>query len=146
MNANICGTLAVWDGGVDRGKVDSDILASQVKQYSEYKSSKSVPKKIISVHQCSLAVPFFRRLRGYWVDGRIRGHSDFLKHTAVTLARPQGSASLFADTESAEDAVEDVVGVDGADNFAELVQRGANFRRDQLLSPLIDDSLKRMTE
>ena len=40
----------------------------------------------------------------------------------------------LADAEAAEDAVEVVVGIDGADDLAELFERGAHLGGDQLVS------------
>jgi hypothetical protein len=42
--------------------------------------------------------------------------------------------SLFSDAKSAEDAVENVVGVDGADDFAKLGERVANVGGDELFA------------
>jgi hypothetical protein len=42
------------------------------------------------------------------------------------------SPALFSDAESTEDAVEEVVGVDGADHFAQLVQGAAKLQGQKL--------------
>src|SRR5829696_3113479 len=53
---------------------------------------------------------------------------------------------LFADAEPAEDAVEDVVGDDGADDLAELVDGLPQVDRDELVAAVEEQGLRRRPE
>ena len=50
---------------------------------------------------------------------------------------------LFSNAEAAKDAIEDVVGIDGADDLAQSIERAADFGGDKLLAAPTDDNLTR---
>src|ERR1700682_1722662 len=57
------------------------------------------------------------------------------------MGRERRARRLLADTEAAEDAVEDVVGDDGADDLAQLIDGLAEVDRDELVAAAQEEGL-----
>lgn len=96
------------------GMPNSKPLPSQQRRRADFRRMSARP-----------SVPWQPRRRGEDLEGRVE---------PAFPRRLDRLDVLLPDTKSAEDAVEHVFGVDGADDLSELIERDAQFGRDKLFA------------